>query len=292
MNAVAAKRSIKTVGMVIKRDRPDAIITARALAKLLRSEHKVALAEPDLAEGIGAQPAPRAEIAERADLIVVLGGDGTLLGVTRLVSARETPIIGVNLGGLGFLTEVTMAEAEAALTRVLEGKFEVDRRITLEAIVERPGRASRSAERFHGLNDVVLNKRPLGRMLQLDVVADKKFFCKYSADGLIVATPTGSTAYALSAGGPIVFPTLGVVLLAPICPHTLSNRPVVLPDSFEIEVRVRGSDHGATLTVDGQESAHLGTADTVRIRRGKHAVVLIRSEHPYFEIWRDKLRWG
>ncbi|HEY6394409.1 MAG TPA: NAD(+)/NADH kinase [Candidatus Binataceae bacterium] len=278
--------------MVIKRDRPDAITTARSLAKLLRSEHKIALAEPDLAKGIGAQPAARSEIAERADLIVVLGGDGTLLGVARMVAARETPIIGVNLGGLGFLTEVTIAEAQTALARVLDGKFEVDRRITLEAIVVRAGTASRNSERFHGLNDVVLNKRPLGRMLQLDVVADKKPFCKYSADGLIVATPTGSTAYALSAGGPIVFPTLGVVLLAPICPHTLSNRPVVLPDSFEIEVRVRGSDHDAMLTVDGQESAQVGMADTVRIRRGKHAVVLIRSQHPYFEIWRNKLRWG
>jgi NAD+ kinase len=225
---------------------------------------------------------------------VVLGGDGTLLSIARLVGERETPILGINLGGLGFLTEITTEEAQAALARVLDGDYEVDRRITLEATVESHatgvGRVDR--ESFRALNDVVINKRALGRMLDLNVVARGERFCSYRADGLIIATPTGSTAYALSAGGPIVFPTLDIVVLAPICPHTLSNRPVVLPDSFEIEVRVKSDDNGAMLTVDGQQTARITSTDTLRVRRGKNPVVLVRSSHSYFEIWRNKLRWG
>ncbi len=176
---------------------------------------------------------------------------------------------------------------------MLDGDYETDRRITLEAEVCRgSGSAARIIQRFLALNDVVFNRGPIGTMLQLEVTADGERFCEYRADGLIVSTPTGSTAYALSAGGPIVYPSLGVLVLAPICPHTLSNRPVVLPDSFEIEVRVKSSDHDSTLIIDGQEPAQLGPDDCVKIRRGRYVVVLIRSAHPYFEIWRDKLRWG
>ena len=287
-----SKRSIKSVGLVVKRDRPDAVLLAKTLARRLRTRKLAVLAEPDIADQIGAAPTPRFELSERSDLIVVLGGDGTLLGVARMASARETPILGVNLGGLGFLTEVTIEEAKSALDRVLAGDFEVDRRITLDTTVERFERDSRRLERFIAVNDIVLNRGPLGRMLQLEVAADHKPFCSYRADGLIVATPTGSTAYALSAGGPIIYPTLGVVLLAPICPHTLSNRPVVLPDSFEIEIRVKASDHDATLIVDGQESSLVGPEDSIQVRRGRSAVALVRSVHPYFEIWRDKLHWG
>jgi NAD+ kinase len=129
-------------------------------------------------------------------------------------------------------------------------------------------------------------------MLDLEVFANHTPFCSYRADGLIVATPTGSTAYALAAGGPIVYPTLNAIVLAPICPHTLSNRPVVLPDTYHIEIHVKAPDHDTTFTVDGQESAQLGPADIIRIHRGRHVVSLIRSAHPYFEIWRDKLHWG
>jgi NAD+ kinase len=225
---------------------------------------------------------------------VVLGGDGTLLSIARLVGERETPILGINLGGLGFLTEITTDEAQATLARVLAGEYEVDRRITLEATVETHASGVRVADResFRALNDVVINKRALGRMLELNVIAGGERFCSYRADGLIIATPTGSTAYALSAGGPIVFPSLDVVVLAPICPHTLSNRPVVLPDSFEIEVRLKTDDNGAMLAVDGQQTAPIASNDSLRVRRGKSPVVLVRSSHSYFEIWRNKLRWG
>jgi NAD+ kinase len=286
----AAKRSIKTVGLVVKRERPEALNMARTLARFLRTKHKIPIADPETAKTIGAEAVERHRLADRADLIVVLGGDGTLLGVARLVASKGTPIIGVNLGGLGFLTEVTIKEARVALGRVLDGDYQVDRRIMLEAIIERA--SEQFAQTFQAFNDVVVSKGPLGRMLQLEVFANRTAFCSYRADGLIVATPTGSTAYALAAGGPIVYPTLGAIVLAPICPHTLSNRPVVLPDTYEIEIHVKAPDHDTTFTVDGQESAQLGPADIIRIHRGRHVVSLIRSAHPYFEIWRDKLHWG
>ncbi len=290
-NAVA-KRRIKSVGLVVKSDRPDAVALARTLSRRLRRLRIETLAETEIAPQLGAEPMARAELAERADLLVVLGGDGTLLSVARLTASRETPILGVNLGGLGFLTEVTVDETRAALDRVLSGHFQVDRRITLDCMVVRSARDSKREERYIAVNDIVLNRGPLGRMLQLEVMTQKQPFCLYRADGLIVATPTGSTAYALSAGGPILYPTLGAFVLAPICPHTLSNRPVVLPDTFEIEIHVRASDHDATLTVDGQESSMVGPEDSIRVRRGRHTVSLVRSTHSYFEIWRDKLRWG
>jgi NAD+ kinase len=279
--------------MVVRRERPRAIAIAHELAVWLRGRHLTTLAEPEVAAQLGAEAADREDLALRADLIVVLGGDGTLLSIARLVGERETPILGINLGGLGFLTEITIEEAQATLARVLAGEYEVDRRITLEATVEtRAAGARADRENFRALNDVVINKRALGRMLELNVVAGGERFCSYRADGLIIATPTGSTAYALSAGGPIVFPSLDVVVLAPICPHTLSNRPVVLPDSFDIEVRLKTDDNGAMLAVDGQQTAPIASNDSLRVRRGKSPVVLVRSSHSYFEIWRNKLRWG
>lgn len=285
---------IRTIGIVIKRDRQEALELGANLTKWLHERRKKVLAEPSAAEAIGAEPLSHDELARRADLIVVLGGDGTLLGIARRVGRRETPILGINLGGLGFLTEASTSEAKQALERVLEGDFETDRRITLEAEVCRgTGRSVEVVKHCLAVNDAVLNKGPLGRMMQLEVTADGERFCEYRADGLIISTPTGSTAYALSAGGPIVYPSLGVLVLAPICPHTLSNRPVVLPDTFKIEVHVKTPDHDSTVfTIDGQESTQLSEDEYVRIRRGRYAVVLIRSPHPYFEIWRDKLRWG
>ncbi|MGC1190343.1 MAG: NAD(+)/NADH kinase [Candidatus Binatus sp.] len=257
----SAKRSIQTVGLVVKRERPEAVTIARTLSGFLRGKHKTPIADSETAKKIGAEAVERHHLADRADLIVVLGGDGTLLGVARLVASKGIPIIGVNLGGLGFLTEVTIKEAQAALGRVLAGDYEVDKRIMLEAIIERA--SEETAQTFQAFNDVVVGKGPLGRMLQLDVFANHTAFCSYRADGLIVATPTGSTAYALAAGGPIVYPTLGAIVLAPICPHTLSNRPVVLPDTYEIEIHVKAPDHDTTFTVDGQESAQLGPTDII-----------------------------
>lgn len=285
-----AHGQIGVVGLVVKRDSNRALNHATVLGRWLAQKRVKVLAEPAVADRIAATPLDPREIAARADLIVVLGGDGTLLGIARLIGPRQTPILGINVGGLGFLTEAPIEEAQASVARVLAGDYEVDSRITLEASVIRPD--DPKAETFTAVNDIVINKRALGRMMDLEVIADRQPFCTYRADGLIVATPTGSTAYALSAGGPIVFPTLDLMVLAPICPHTLSNRPVVLPDSLEIEVRVKATDHDATLTLDGQQSAQLGARDRVIIRKGSSSVSLVRSPHSYFEIWRNKLRWG
>jgi NAD+ kinase len=289
-----AKKTIRSVGLVVKRNHPLALSIAQKLSRWMRSRRLRVLAEFEIAENIHASPMSKSELARHSDLVVVLGGDGTLLSIARFIAGREVPLLGINLGGLGFLTEATTEEALSELSRVLDGDYQVDRRMTLEAELLGPNRAAKTASdrKFRALNDVVINKRAQGRVLELDVVADGQWFCSYRADGLIVATPTGSTAYALSAGGPIVFPNLRALVLAPICPHTLSNRPVVLPDSFELELRVNSDDHGAMLTCDGQESAHLGPGDVIRVHRAKHPVSLIRSAHPYFEIWRDKLRWG
>ena len=290
---MAVKEPIKTIGVVVRRDRPaKAMALATQLCGWIRREGLAPIADPAIAEAIGADAVAEENLAPRADLLVVLGGDGTLLGVAREVGALEKAILGINLGGLGFLTEVSTDEAMTMLARIVAGDYAVDDRIMLQAAVHREGDRSGLVEEFSALNDVVIVKRAVGRMLELNVVANHIPFCTYRADGLIVATPTGSTAYALSAGGPIVYPSLRVIVLAPICPHTLSNRPVLLPDSFALEIRVQADDQGAMLTCDGQESAPLGSTDTIVITRGKFAVRLIRSTHPSFEIWRDKLHWG
>jgi NAD+ kinase len=292
LRTTVAKRPIRNVGLIVKRDNPRALEIACELSAWLRSRRLVALAEEDLAHELNARPLSADELARRADLITVLGGDGTLLGIARLIGNRETPILGINLGGLGFLTQATIEEARGSLERVLAGECQVDRRIMLEASVVNGARPKAGGRMLPALNDAVIAKRALGTMLEIEVSADHKPFCSYRADGLIVATPTGSTAYALSAGGPIVFPTLDVLVLAPICPHTLSNRPVVLPDTCELEIRVRTGKLPAALTLDGQEMVPLGPEDAVRIRKSRNVVALIRSTHPYFEIWRDKLHWG
>src|SRR5579875_406252 len=287
-----AKRPIKSVGLVIKRGDPEAIALATAIARWLRSRAIQLLVEPEVALPVEAEPLSKPEMAHRADLIVVLGGDGTLLSIARFVCERQTPILGINLGSLGFLTQAAADEACASIECVLDGHCLVDQRITLEAeVISSDGDPVRTAT-LRALNDVVIHKRQLGRLLEMSVVADGQNFCSYRADGLIVATPTGSTAYALSAGGPIIFPTLEVVVLAPICPHTLTNRPVVLPDSCALEIRVQATDHDAMLTADGQEGVSLGARDRVVVRKGKNPVALVRSSHSYFEIWRNKLRWG
>ena len=289
---MVVKEPIKTIGMVVRRDRPaKAMALAAQLGAWIRREGLELIASDEIAAEIGGAAVTNEDLAQRADLLVVLGGDGTLLGVAREIGALEKPILGINLGGLGFLTEVSTDEAMGMLARIVAGDYSVDGRIMLQAAVRRDG-TDGVVEEFSALNDVVIVKRAVGRMLELAVVANHIPFCTYRADGLIIATPTGSTAYALSAGGPIVYPSLRVIVLAPICPHTLSNRPVLLPDSFELDIRVKADDQGAMLTCDGQESAPVGPTDTIVITRGKFTVQLIRSTHPSFEIWRDKLHWG
>jgi NAD+ kinase len=224
------------------------------------------------------------------DLLVVLGGDGTLLAAVRALNGCEVPVLGVNLGRLGFLTEISPDQLWATLGRFVERSTVVEPRTMLECVVERPGAVARS---FRVLNDVVLNKGAVARISDLDVRVDGCYLTNYKGDGLIVATPTGSTAYSLSAGGPIVSPDLPAFVLTPICPHTLTHRPILVGDSVEIEVRLVSKNGEIFLTLDGQEGFELEKGDVIRVRKAACRTLLVRSGScDHFHVLRTKLMWG
>jgi NAD+ kinase len=233
---------------------------------------------------------PRSELPDGVQVVMVLGGDGTLLSAARAVGGREIPLFAVNLGGLGFLTAITVDEIYHQLERTLAGDYRVARRRMLHCDLLREGAAAGS---FDALNDVVLTKFEIARMIDLEMHIDGHFVCVYRADGLIIATPTGSTAYSLSAGGPIVFPTVSAVTVTPICPHTLTNRPVVLDDTSEIRVINLSDDSATYLTIDGQVGELLKRGDTVVCRRSGHSINLIQPpDMVFFDVLREKLKWG
>jgi NAD+ kinase len=280
----------KSVGLVAKRGRAEAATLAATLASHLRGRGVRVLVEPELAELPGVQVIDKATMTRTADLIVVLGGDGTLLGVGRLAGPRELHVLGVNLGGLGFLTEVSTDDAVGALDRVFAGNYQLDRRTTLAVRVLRAGAVVASSQ---VLNDAVINKSALARIIDLHTSVDGEYLCVYKADGLIVATPTGSTAYSLSAGGPLVGPGVAVMLLAPICPHTLTLRPLVLADTSVVRVQLRAPDQEVFLTLDGQEGIPLHDGDVVEVERSPHTVALVRTvARSVLGVLRDKLHWG
>jgi NAD+ kinase len=280
---------IRAVGVCLKPAQPQAAGAVRGLVKWLEQRGLRVIADEEAGEVTGHPSQPRSLLAGQVDLVIVLGGDGTLLSVARAVSDRPVPILGVNLGTLGFLTEVTLDELFAALELVLAGKARVEARMRLDV---RALRDQGELGRFLALNDAVLTKADLARMIDLETRADGGEVTTYHADGLIVATPTGSTAYSLSAGGPIVLPELEAFLLTPICPHTLTQRPLVLPHSSQIEICVR-SRNEVQLTVDGQEGIALREGDVVAVRRSDHPVRLIASPfRSRFEILREKFHWG
>ena len=280
----------RTVGLVVKRQRPEATELAGVLVAYLRTHGVTILVEREHASLPDVEVVDKPTMIARADLIVVLGGDGTLLSVARLASRREVRVLGVNLGGLGFLTEVSMEGAVAGLERVFAGDYPLDRRTTLAARVLRAGRVVTSAQ---VLNDAVINKSALARIVDLHTSVDDEYLCVYKADGLIVATPTGSTAYSLSAGGPLVGPGVAVMLLAPICPHTLTQRPLVVADSSVVRVQLRAPDQEVFLTLDGQEGVPLIDGDVIEIARSPNVVALVRTGgRSVLGVLRDKLHWG
>jgi NAD+ kinase len=232
----------------------------------------------------------RDEIGAEAQLLIVLGGDGTLLSAARAVAGRDTPIFAVNLGGLGFLTSIKTGELYPQLERALRGELKTDRRRMLLTELWRAGKLIAS---YQGLNDTVLSKAEIARMIDLGVFVDDGFLGVYKADGLIISTPTGSTAYSLSAGGPILFPSVAALSITPICPHMLTNRPVIVPDESVIQITVQGTDRATYLTIDGQVGELLKEDDRVLCRRSDNSISLIRPpELRFFDVLREKLSWG
>ena len=283
---------MKRIGIAIKPNKPEAGPVLRELVTWLRMrgcevllDQEGASISPEAGPGLA-----RIEVVSRADLVIVLGGDGTLLSVARLLGRREVPILGVNLGGLGFLTEVSLDELFPTLEAVLRNEFALTRRLTLSARVLRAGEVIASLE---ALNDAVITKMALSRIVELETHVNGEYVATFRADGLIVSTPTGSTAYCLAAGGPIIYPTLPALLIIPICPHTLTNRPLVIPDASIVEIIQGSPAEDVHLTVDGQVGVALRHRDVVALQRSDRTIALVKSPKlNYFQLLRTKLKWG
>ena len=279
-----------TVGLVLKRRAPRAREVARETIAWLQRHDVRPVAEPSDAAALEVAPAEKREMFAAADAIVVLGGDGTLLATARLAGEREVPIIGVNLGSLGFLTEVTTEELSGTLELTLGGGAGIDRRRMLRAVVHRQGGG---AEIHQALNDVVLSRGSLGRVIDIEAGVDGAYLAAFKADGVIVSTPTGSTDYSLSAGGPLVHPSVRVILLSPICPHTLSVRPIVVDDGARLRFQLRSRGEELLLTLDGQEAVRVQEEDVVEVSRSPHVACLVRSPSlSFFDLLRTKLGWA
>ena len=285
------KPRIRRIGLVVNPNRPAAVALGRKLLKVFERRRIAVVANRDAADVLGGvSAAPEPDLVSQSDLIVVLGGDGTLLGLARFTRGREVPVLGINMGQFGFLTETAADEALTTVDAVLRGRFQTEARLMLRVDIMRRGRRVGT---YQVLNDVVINKGALARIIDLETYVDGKYLCTYKGDGLIVSTPTGSTAYSLSAGGPIVEPGIRVILLSPICPHTLANRPMVLHGNVRVEVVLRSAGQEVAVTLDGQHGAPLLNEDVVRIRRSPHRIALVRaSTRTYYDVLRSKLRWG
>lgn len=287
---------IKCVGVVVKPHHEQAWATACDLSAWLKTRGIRTVGESH-------QETKKADFADRdietvepeqfqtaADLIVVLGGDGTMISTARLVGEREVPVLGINYGSLGYLTEFRIEEMFDALEAILAGDYAVDRRVMLD--VEH----WRDDEKLGGgrvLNDVVINKSVLARIIAMEVWLDNFFVNSFRADGLIISTPTGSTAYNLSAGGPIVYPSMNALVLTPICPFTLTNRPIVVPDTAEITLKLKQENEGVALTLDGQIGYQITARELVLIRKSRTTFNLVQPPNRnYFDVLRDKLKWG
>ncbi|MDA8079843.1 MAG: NAD(+)/NADH kinase [Nitrospiraceae bacterium] len=232
----------------------------------------------------------RPEIAALVDVVFVLGGDGTMLSVSRLVAHAGIPILGINLGGMGFITEINRNEIREAVERVVSDRFSVEERLMLNAAVRRSGE---KVSAYTVLNDVVINKGALARIIDMETFINGTYVTTFKADGLIISTPTGSTAYSLAAGGPIIYPTLDSIVLTPICSHTLTNRPLVLPHDVAIEVTLKTLSEDVYLTLDGQVGFSLRMDDALEISRSAFKTrLIVPDERDYFKILRTKLKWG
>jgi NAD+ kinase len=289
--------SITRVGIVLKPHQPEALKTICELVVWLAARGIKLIGTPDLEReriehqtGCTVDEAETNSLAADVDLILVLGGDGTMIATARMIGDQEVPVLGVNYGGLGYLAEFRIEELYGALESILAGNYRLDKRVMLAVELHRED-AVLTSNRV--LNDVVINKSALARIIEIEGYFNSQYVNSFRADGLIVSTPTGSTAYNLSAGGPVIFPSMNAVVITPICPFTLSNRPIVVPDDAEIELRLKTDHEEVALTLDGQVGFPLKVGDRVAIRKSRTTFNLIQpSNRNYFDVLRDKLRWG
>lgn len=287
---------MKRFGIYAKSSHPDAVRVAGEVVDWLLARGQEVFLEEALARQLpGMGPGyERKIIPALVDLIVVLGGDGTLISVARQIARQdcdtEVPILGVNLGSLGFLTEITREEMFPCLERVLLGDYKISRRMMLEAVILRNGE---EYKRFRVLNDVVLNKGAIARIVDMEVWVDDAYLTTFKADGLVIATPTGSTGYSLSAGGPIISPGIHCFVISPICPHMLANRPLIVSDDATIQIEVKCKGEHVVFTADGQVAVDLQVGDLIRVCKACNGTLLIDSPtRDYFEVLRTKLGWG
>ena len=279
-------KQIRSVAVVVKPNHSEAMATAVELGAWLDARGIEQIGEPHSASDARREPT----VIAGADLIVVLGGDGTMISAARMVGNADARVMGVNYGSLGYLTDFRIEEMFTALESIIAGDYEIDRREMLDAEHLRAG--ERIAD-GRVLNDVVINKAALARIIEIDVKLNGLFVNTFRADGLIIATPTGSTAYNLSAGGPIIYPSMNAVVITPICPFTLTNRPIVVPDDAEIELHLQDANEGVFLTFDGQTGHRMQADDRVIIRKSETTFNLVQpANRNYFDVLRDKLKWG
>lgn len=288
---------IKRVGIVVKAHQPDALQTICGIVEWLSKRGIALVGGPEIEReriehetGCAVETLDTTELVATVDLMLVLGGDGTMIATARMLGDREVPVLGVNYGGLGYLAEFRIEELYSALESILEGNYRLDRRVMLAVEL---ARATGEVTRTQVLNDAVINKSALARIIEIEAYLNQQFVNSFRADGLIVSTPTGSTAYNLSAGGPVIYPSMNAVVITPICPFTLSNRPIVVPDDAVIELRLKTQEEDVALTLDGQVGFPLEAEDRVIIRKSQTTFQLVQPmNRNYFEVLRDKLRWG
>ncbi len=281
---------MKKIGIISKSGRPESQEIMKELLPRLRRQGHELYVDPDTAALLKIEGHTRAEIASLVDAVIVLGGDGTMLSVSRLVAEKGIPILGVNLGTMGFITEINRGEIYQAVDAMLSDTYIIEERLMLCGRIVREG--EKIAE-YTVLNDVVINKGALARIIDLEALINGVYVTTFKADGLIISTPTGSTAYSLSAGGPILYPTLNSIVLTPICSHTLTNRPIVLPDDFKVEITLKTLSEDVYLTLDGQVGFSLRKDDVIEIIKSPFKTrLLIPCERDYFKVLRTKLKWG
>ncbi len=281
----------KSVAIISKPEKPELV---RILPPLLdwfqKHDYQIVIDSETAVYASGPEVIERNEMARRAlDFVVVLGGDGTLLSTSRAVAKAGIPVLGVNLGSLGFLTEVPLPELYEALEEIDHKRAAIESRSMVECRLLRAGNSIMS---YAALNDVIVNKSAMARLNAYDLFIDKIFVTSYKADGLIVSTPTGSTAYSMAAGGPILTPSVDAFVITPVSPHSLTHRPLVVRDSVEIEIVVKTGDEQAYLSVDGQVGMPVQDEDRIVCRKAEYRVQLLRIRRAFFEVLRTKLKWG